>query len=77
MILKRIGAFFQSHKKKIALTSLIPFAGGAYALFQTEINAFKASVTREANIELTTSTPKVELHKKVNIEARIDSLGMV
>jgi len=76
MILKRIGAFFQSHKKKIALTSLIPFAGGAYALFQTEINAFKASVTREANIELTTSTPKVELHKKVNIEARIDSLGL-
>lgn len=76
MILKWIGAFIKRHKKKIAFSTLLSVAGGAYAVFETEFNAMKASVTREANIDLSTSTPKVELHKQVNLEARIDSLGL-
>ena len=76
MNLQRISAFIKRHKKKIAFSSLVSIASGAYAVFQPEFNAMKASVTREVNIDLSTSTPKVELYKQVNIEARIDSLGL-
>ena len=77
MIAKKIGAFLWRHKKKVLLLApLVPIAGSAALYFQDEIKAVTAIKTREANVELSTSTPKVELHKQVNLEARIDSLGL-
>lgn len=77
MSVKKIGAYIWRHKKKVLLLGpLLPIAGSAALYFQDEIKAAAAMKTREANIELSSSTPKVELHKQVNIEARIDSLGL-
>lgn len=66
---------FQRHKLIISViaTAICSVAGSTAMYFQDEV---KLEIKeREAKVEIFTSTPKVELNKKIEIEARIDSVG--
>ncbi len=75
MILASILNLFKRYKLIISVmaTAICSFAGSAAMYFQDEV---KLEIKeREAKVEIFTPTPKVELNKKIEIEARIDSVG--
>lgn len=76
MSLKPILAFIKSHSKIITfvLGGLASLVGSAAYHMEDEIKA--AVKDRRAVVEISTSTPKVGLHKTINLEGRVDSIGL-
>ena len=74
MTLTSIKEFFQQHKSYIAFLTVVgPAVAWTANFFEDEI---KSEIKdREAKVELSTNGAQVELNKKIDFEARIDSVG--